>query len=84
MQCCQLTFFRDGMAKSNVETSFALTNCEGVSDWPGCSAAVRPYIDRDNINQPKIHGLAEIFDKIDAILSVSAQVYFKLQTNNNQ
>ena len=58
------------MNNSSLETSFRITNCCGLFDWPGCSA-VRPYLDRENLSQTKIHGLAEIFDKIDAIFSVS-------------
>merc|ERR1712038_987818 len=53
---------------NNVETSFPLTNRDGLLDWPGCGS-VKPYLDREKISQAKIHGLAEIFDKIDAILS---------------
>merc|ERR1711874_139907 len=53
---------------NNVETSFPLTNRDGLLDWPGCGS-VKPYLDREKISQAKIHGLSEIFDKIDAILS---------------
>ena len=67
---------------NNVETSFPLTNRDGLLDWPGCGS-VKPYLDRENISQPKIHGLAEIFDKIDAILSVSSQFFLKKKTNND-
>ena len=48
----------------------------GLADWP-CWGPVKPYIDRENISQTKIHGLAEIFDKIDAIVSVSSQIGLK-------
>ena len=64
------------MTNSNVETSFPLTNSEGLFDWPCCSS-VKPFIDRQNLRQTKIHGLAEIFDKIDAIVSVSSQIGLK-------
>ena len=60
------------MTNSSVETSFRLTNCAGLLDFPGCTA-VKPYIDRQNINQTKTYGLAELFDKIDEIFSVSCQ-----------
>merc|ERR1719239_132706 len=56
------------MNNSSLETSFRITNCCSLTDWPGCSS-VKPYLDRENISQTKINGLAEIFDKIDAIFS---------------
>ena len=61
------------MTNSRVLSSFRLTNCAGLWDWPGCSP-VKPYLDRQNLSsQTTVLGLAEIFDQIDAIFSVSSQ-----------
>ena len=70
------------MTNSNVETSFRITNQCGLFDWPCCSSAVKPYIARENVSQTKVHGLDEIFDKIDVIFSVSSLKVFEKTTNH--
>ena len=57
------------MASTSSLDWFRLTNLTGLCSWP-CSAAAKPYLDRENLSWARVAGLEEIFDKIDIIFSV--------------
>ena len=57
------------MTTAKVEASFQVTTCVRALDWPGCNK-VRQVVDRENINSARVSGLDQIFDRVDAIVSV--------------
>ena len=57
------------MTTAKVEASFQVTTCVRALDWPGCNK-VRQVVDRENINSARVSGLDQLFDRVDAIVSV--------------